>query len=253
MKKSFWVAVITILLFAFSDAQGQRWRLMRYEADLYISGVAFHGDIGLANRHLMNNINGYRPSIGFKPGFRVNQEITISLDLMYLMYGGKDEEGSTHIRTFTFNSHAFQHAVRAEYYIFGENRRLFSGALYNRRGMINNYNKVYVYAFAGVGGLLVKPKVKDQDGVEPFYNRFYDPGFHYTATFPLGAGMKWALDPRWSIGVELGYQFTLSDYLDGYASPFSEYKDSFYLNSVKMIYKIRNDRNNRPTFRKLYR
>ncbi len=88
-------------------------------------------------------------------------------------------------------------------------------------------------------------------------NHLSNPGYNnnsnYTAVFPLGAGVKWAIDPRWSIGAEMGYQFTLSDYLDGYASQWSKYNDSYFLTSVKAIYKIRNDRNGRPIFKKLYR
>ena len=69
----------------------------------------------------------------------------------------------------------------------------------------------------------------------------------------MGVGLKFELDPRWSIGVEAGYSFSLSDQIDGYASDFSEYNDSYYTASVKAIYKIRNDKNGRPVFKKLYR
>ncbi len=35
---------------------GQRWKLRRYEADLYVGAVSFHGDIGLANKPFANNV-----------------------------------------------------------------------------------------------------------------------------------------------------------------------------------------------------
>jgi len=255
MKNKLWIPIIVLLILTSFDGYGQRWKLRRYQADLYAGAVSFHGDIGLANKPLLNNINGMRPSIGFKSMFRITQDINASLDLAYIMYGGKDQEGSSHGRDYSFNSHAFQHVARVEYFIMGDSKRFISGAVYNRKGMINDYNKLYVYAFAGVGGVLSKSKVKDLNngGEEPLSNPGYNNNMVYTAVFPLGAGIKWAIDARWSIGVEIGYQFTLSDYLDGYSSEWSKYNDSYYLTSVKAIYHIRNDRKGRPMFRKLYR
>jgi len=255
MKNKLWIPIIALLVLTSIDGYGQRWKLRRYEADLYIGAVSFHGDIGLANKPLMNNLNGMRPSIGFKPGFKITQDLTVALDLAYIIYGGKDKEGSTHGRLYSFNSHAFQHLVRAEYYLIGEGRSFISGAMYNRKGMVNNYNKLYLYVFGGAGGVLSKSKVKDlnNNGEEPLTNPGYDNSMQYTAVFPVGGGAKWSIDPRWSIGVEIGYQFTLSDYLDGYSSAWSEYNDSYYLTTVKAILKIRNDRNGRPIFKKLYR
>lgn len=255
MKNKLWIPIIALLVLTSIDGYGQRWKLRRYEADLYIGAVSFHGDIGLANKPLMNNLNGMRPSIGFKPGFKITQDLTIALDLAYIIYGGKDKEGSSHGRLYSFNSHAFQHLVRAEYYLIGDGRSFISGAMYNRKGMVNDYNKLYLYVFGGAGGVLSKSKVKDlnNNGEEPLTNPGYDNSMHYTAVFPVGGGARWFIDTRWSIGVELGYQFTLSDYLDGYSSVYSEYNDSYYLTTIKAIYNIRNDRDGRPIFKKLYR
>ena len=255
MKNKIWIPIIALLVLTSIDGYGQQWKLRRYEVDLYIGAVSFHGDIGLANKPLMNNLNGMRPSIGFKPGFKITQDLTVALDLGYIIYAGKDQEGSTHGRLYSFNSHAFQHLVRVEYYLIGDGRSFISGAMYNRKGMVNNYNKLYLYIFGGAGGVLSKSKVKDlnNNGEEPLTNPGYDNSMQYTAVFPVGGGARWSIDPRWSIGVEIGYQFTLSDYLDGYSSAWSEYNDSYYLTTVKAIYMIRNDRNGRPIFKQLYR
>ena len=253
--RKLWIPIISLLLLTSLDGYGQRWKLRRYEANIYASAVSFHGDIGLANRHLMNNINGMRPSVGFKPAFQITQNLTAAVDLAYVMYGGKDEEGSSHGRLYSFNAHAFQHVARVEYYLLGDGRTLMSGAIYNRRGMINNYNKLYIYIFGGAGGSLSKSKVKDlrNEGEEPLWNEGYNNNWVYTPVFPLGGGIRFSLDPRWSIGVEVGYQFSLGDYLDGYSSRFSTYNDSYYLTSVKAIMHIRNNRNGVPVFRRLYR
>jgi len=254
MKNKLWIPIIALLLITSVDSYGQRWKLRRYEMDAYVGVVSFHGDIGLANKPFANTFNGMRPSFGVIPRFMIRENLAVSLDLGYLMYGGKDEEGSSHGRYYSFNSHAFQHIARVEFFIIGPRTAPITGAMYNRRGMVNNYNKIFVYAYAGAGGVLSKATVKDVNtGEEPITNPGYNNNMVYGAVFPLGAGVKWAIDPRWSIGVELGYTFSTSDLLDGYASQYSNYNDSYYLTSVKAIYKIRNDKQGRPIFKKLYR
>ena len=42
MKKRLWIPVIALLLVTSVDGWGQRWKLRRYELDMYVAGVAFH-------------------------------------------------------------------------------------------------------------------------------------------------------------------------------------------------------------------
>ncbi len=104
-------------------------------------------------------------------------------------------------------------------------------------------------------GILSKSTVKDlnNNGEEPINNPSYNNNAVYSVVFPLGLGIKFSIDPRWSVGADLGYNFSLSDEIDGYASEWSEYNDSYYNISVRAIYKIRNDKNGKPVFKKLYR
>ena len=162
---------------------------------------------------------------------------------------------SSHGRYFTFTSNAFVHGIRGEYYILGTRENIFMSGLYNRRGMVNSYNRLFLYLYGGASGILSKSHVKDlnNNGEEPLDNPGYNNNLVYSLVFPVGVGAKFDLDPRWSLGLEFGYSFSLSDQIDGYASSYSEYNDSYYTISVKGIYKIRNDKNGRPVFKKLYR
>jgi hypothetical protein len=255
MKNKLWIPVIALLLLTSVDGFGQRWKLRRYEMDMYVAGVSFQGDIGLADKPLANMINGFRPSIGINPRFMVRQNIAVALDLGWYMYGGKDEPGSSHGRNYSFTSNGFVHGIRGEYYILGTKERLLLSGMYNKRGMVNNYKRLYLYAYGGASGILSKSHVKDLDngGQEPLNNPGYNNNLVYSLVFPVGAGIKFEIDPRWSLGFEFGYSFSLSDEIDGYASQYSNYNDSYYTTSVKAIYKIRNDKNGRPIFQKLYR
>lgn len=253
MKRTFWILIAVILTFTAIDANGQRWKLRRYEMDIGISAVPFYGDIGLANQPFANAFNGLRPSIGITPRYKLMQNMSVSLDLSFLMFGGQDKEGSSHSRVYSFNTTVFQHYARIEYFLLGDEG--FRGlGIYNRRGMVNNYNRVYLYLYAGAGGLLSSATVKDENGDEPLDNPGYYPGVQYGFGFPVGGGIKLSLDPRWSMGVEMGYHFTTTDLLDGYSKEgFSNYNDTYYLITLKAVYRIRNDRNGRPIFNKYYR
>ncbi len=255
MKNKLWIPVIALLLITSVDGFSQRWKLRRYEVDLYVAGVAFQGDIGKANQPLANMVNGFRPSFGVTPRFMVTQNIAVAIDLAYSMYGGKDDPVSSHGRYYSFNSNAFVSGIRGEYYILGTRENIFASGMYNKRAMVNSYNRLFVYAFGGVSGILSKSKVKYAETGEaiPEDTPGYNNNAVYSVVFPVGAGVKMEIDPRWSIGFEAGYSFSLSDEIDGYASEWSEYNDSYYLFSVKGIYKIRNDKNGRPVFKKLYR
>ena len=255
MKNILWIPIIALLLLTSIDGYGQRWKLRRYELDMYVGVTTFHGDIGMANDSFANMFKGARPVFGVMPRFFIKRKFAVAVDLAYAMYGGKDDPESSHGRYYSFTSQAFVHGVRAEYYILGMAGPSFSGAVYNKRGMVDNYNKLYVFLYGGVSGVLSKATIKDldNDGEEPINNPGYNNNMVYSAVFPVGAGMKFSIDPRWSVGFELGYAFCLSDELDGYASELSEYPDSYYTLSVKGIYKIRNDKNGRPVFKKLYR
>jgi hypothetical protein len=255
MKNKLWIPIIALLLLTSIDGYGQRWKLRRYELDMYGGVTTFHGDIGMANESLANMFKGVRPVFGVMPRFFIKQKFAVAVDLAYAMFGGEDDPESSHGRYYSFNSQAFVHGVRAEYYILGMAGPSFSGAVYNKKGMVDNYNKLYVYLYGGVSGILSKATIKDldNDGEEPINDPDYNNNMVYSAVFPVGAGMKFSIDPRWSVGFELGYAFCMSDELDGYASELSEYPDSYYTLSVKGIYKIRNDKNGRPVFKKLYR
>ncbi|MEZ5072774.1 MAG: hypothetical protein R2751_17920 [Bacteroidales bacterium] len=256
MKKTLWIPLVLILLALTVESSAQQtWRLRRYEGQVYLATTSMYGDIGLANKPFANLFNGVRPSAGFTARYALTRNIGAAVDLSYLMYGGKDEVGSSHGRVYSFMTNAFQHTARIEMYVLGQDVRYRSAAMYNRRGMVNNFNKLNMYLYAGLGGSLSKARIYDlnNDRAEPLTNPGYHPEMQYAVVFPVGAGLKWALDARWSMGTEFGYQFTLTDKLDGYAPVASQYNDSYYVISLRAIYKLRNDRRNMPIFNKLYR
>ena len=98
MKNKLWIPIIALLLLTSVDGYGQRWKLRRYELDMYVAATSFHGDIGKANENLANMFNGVRPSFGVMPRFFITQNLAVAVDLAYVIYAGKDDEVSSHGR-----------------------------------------------------------------------------------------------------------------------------------------------------------
>ncbi len=82
------------------------------------------------------------------------------------------------------------------------------------------------YIFAGVGGIDFNPKQYVNTGNDIYkvalrdWQTEYDavenpePYSRYAFSIPFGAGFKYNLRGPWSVGIELGYRLTLTDYLD---------------------------------------
>jgi hypothetical protein len=109
--------------------------------------------------------------------------------------------------------------------------------------MLNNYSDIHLYLFGGIGGVLSNPKpLKD-------FNLIIRDDQKFGLVFPLGVGVKYSIDTKWSIGAEFGPRFTLTDGIDGYVSDFSDHNDFYYFTSINAIYKLRSDRRGLPVFR----
>jgi hypothetical protein len=69
-----------------------------------------------------------------------------------------------------------------------------------------------------------------------------------TAAVPLGAGIKYIISDKWIFGYEIGYRQTISDFLDGFQSPFSKRLDIYWISSFNLSYRIATSRRGLPIF-----
>lgn len=247
MKKNHWIYILLFILFIPLNTNAQSWRLIRYEAGLGLGTTHAFMDIGSENFGIPSfRFAGTRPNVFFDASFQVLEDLAVQLDLGYIQLSGKDPDSRG--RGLSFVTNSFEPVVRVEYNIIGGGRAFGSSATFNRRGMVNSYNTLRLYGFAGAGGILTKAKVKDINGDEAIGNPSYDNNLHFAAVFPMGLGLKYEIDSHWAVGFETGFRFALSDVLDGYQHPASQYRDKYMLTNVKAIYKIRNDRRGVPQF-----
>ncbi len=253
MNKKWATILLVVLVLIPAVTQAQRWKLRRYEAIFGIGTTNFFGDIGGTSSK--NNLLGLRdiqvqytrPALTLGLRYKLTGDMAVKFNLAFGMITGNDVDSRNDTRNFAFRSTIFEPSLQFEYYLLPEARGYSSAALFNRRGMINNYSKLYIYLFGGVGGVFYNPKPLNN-----FENRFNDNFSKFGAVFPVGLGVKYNIDAKWTLGIEFGRRFTTTDYIDGYTSQYSKHKDTYYLGIISAVYKIRSDRRGRPMLRDPY-
>jgi hypothetical protein len=239
----------------------QKWKLTRYEASFGVGFANYFGDIGgSADANNLYGIKDYsitgtRPSIIVDARYKILQNVAIKLHLGGVMLGGNDvgsinEKRGLDQKGYSFNTFAFEHTIQGEYAFLAEDRRSNSFAMFNRQGMLNNYSKVSMYVFGGVGGLAFKPFFKGQPN--PQWD-VLKTDFSYGLVFPLGIGAKYIIDNTSALNFEFGGRYVLADNVDGLdRGPTSikwdanKFNDIYYFASVSYIFRIKTSRQGYP-------
>ncbi|NMB73295.1 MAG: hypothetical protein GYA22_14235 [Bacteroidales bacterium] len=251
------IAAFLVIVVAAASGYSQRWKLVRYELILGAGTTSFFGDIGGgADR---NNLFGLkdirldatRPSLTLGLRYKFYQNFAGRFTLAYGMGAGTDIGAVNEARGYSFTTHIIEPSVIGEYYFISEDRRLASNAVYNRRGMINNYSRLGAYVFGGLAGIYFSPKLSNVRPGDRLVTNDYS---HISAAIPLGLGVKYVISDVWMVGFELGGRLSLSDFVDGYNPPVAGNKaqDIYYFTAFNAVYRIKNDRDNVPLFLKQY-
>ncbi|MFW5644609.1 MAG: hypothetical protein ACOCZL_01725 [Bacteroidota bacterium] len=251
MKKTAGLFLLWVFLMLSASVDAQRWKLRRYEASLGIAGTNFFSDVGksIDDQSFINNfktvqLQTTRPGLTFGLRYKITGDMAAKFNLAYGFLHGMDG-GNLDIRDYVISTTIIEPSLQFEYYLLPESRARFSTALFNRRGMINNYSRVYIYLFGGAGGTYYNAKAKKKIEVDPRFTA----GSGFAPVLPAGIGLKFSIDAVWSIGLEYGRRFTFTDNLDGISTQFSENNDIYDFAVFKAIYKVRTDRRGRPMLR----
>lgn len=255
MKKLAGLLLILIFVSLNFTVDAQRWKLRRYEISFGLAATSFYSDVGksVTDQNFVNSFSTVqlvttRPSFTTSFRYKISGNSAMRLNLSYGLLQGQDG-GNLENREYVMTTTIFEPSLVFEYYLLPEGRSFSSAALFNRRGMVNNYSNVYAYLFGGVGGGIYSAKAKEGINLD---DRF-EPGGGVATVFPVGVGLKYTLDSQWSIGFEFGRRFTLSDKLDGITTQASQNNDIYDFAVINAIYKVRTSRSGRPIFRSGYR
>lgn len=250
MVKRIIIVILAILFIIPFSAEAQNWKLKRYEVTFGIGTTNFFGDIG--GTESLQNLAGFkdiqlrytRPSFALGARYRIAGNMAVKLNLIYGFTAGNDTGSRNEKRRFAFNSTIFEPSIQFEYYILPESIRA-SSALFTHRGMMNNFARLNIYLFTGVGGVFFNPKPKE--ALIPVFNDNFS---KFGLVIPIGVGLKIPFNSKWSFGLELGRRFTTTDYIDGYNPIYSKHNDTYYFGVINAVYNIRTDRRGYPIFRR---
>jgi len=254
MQKLLFASAFILLSFS---VFGQKWKLTRYEAILGVGTANYFGDIGSVTT--TNNwyglkdisIRGIRPSFLAGARYKITQETSVKLNVILLMLGATDKSGTNPIRNYAFNTFGLEHSVQMEYSFLSDDSRRGSFALYNRRGMLNNYSKIGIYILGGIGGLVYYPFMI-KDSVYDKRNETFNESLSYTAVTFGGLGAKMLVNNSMAFSVEFTGRYAMTDLLDGFTSRYSKFNDVYYFVNFNIIYRIKTSRKGYPIIFKSY-
>jgi hypothetical protein len=241
------VILIVLMFFTISGGYSQKWKLRRYEAIAGIGTAHYFGDIGgSADKNNLFGIKDIelfntRPSFYLGARYKIRYNMAIKANFIFGFLKGDDEGSKNNDRNLAFNAMIFEPSAQFEYSIISEEQKYRTSAMFNKRGMINNYSHYNIYAFAGVGGVFGWPKPLKE------LENYYDPQMEFGLTFPIGLGVKYVMSSNLSLGLEFGGRLTTTDYLDGYhREEFSKANDIYYFAVFNAIYRLKTSRRGFP-------
>lgn len=236
------LAIILVFALAISGSlNAQVWKKTPIEAFAGLSGLHYFGDIGgspdASNLGGLRDINflKIRPGIYFGARYRIAKPLQIKAYFASGFLAQSDFGSRNEGRKFAFLTFTNELSLLAEFYIIPESDDNYFYSIMQIRGGLRHFRQPWaVYVFGGAGALqfLVSPRESLVGS-----NRFIDDK-NFTVVIPAGLGVKYAIMPRISMGMELGVKYTFTDFLDGFTSPTSQHNDIFYSFVLKANYKL---------------
>ncbi len=254
MKKL--VLLLLIVLFAV-NANAQRWKLKRYRLYIGVASANYFGDIGGAatesNWFGIKDLdfNMSRPAYHIGVLYKIDKFIDVKINFNYGTLSGTDERSKLENRGLEFRSTILEPSLQVNYIFYSSDKGGGSGRIFSRKGMLNNYSKINYYVFGGFGAAWATPHISEelmQERQSTVGMNEFNTNNNVTLVTPLGLGAFFILNSSWEIGLELGGRITLTDYVDGFSSKWSNSKDIYYLTSLTAIYRIKTKRNGWPQF-----
>ena len=253
-SKQLRISIVIGILFCLilEPVYGQRWKLRRYEVGAGLGAMQVFGDIGgtIDDDNLLGlkdiKFDETHMVIPAYARYKVDPVYSFKANLA-LGFGSGDDADSKNDRGRSYKTTLGEFSIQAEYYFIPEEKKYKSAAMFNRRGMINNYMSFSAYGFVGIGASYSKAKVTFTEDINPLVDDFKANSFGMV--IPFGLGVKYIIDDRWLLFGELGYRYTLNDYIDGYTqTQGSKHNDVYYFLSFSVGYRLETTRKGLPGF-----
>lgn len=239
------------------------WKKYRKEVFVSVGSANFLGDLGGSAKEGTSfgprdlNFSQTRTAFGFGARYKVKRWMNVAGKFNYLILKGDDAKSANPIRNnrnLNFRSNVFELSARAE---FGYQSSRTSG---NRYGIKKNYSAASknlthnLFGFIGIGAFYFSSQGKDATGnyvaLKPLHTEGQGlPGgpkqySSISVCIPVGVFYKLNFNKKWSLGVEVAFRKTFTDYIDDVGSNYYDRKaleDNYGLASAQMADPSRGD------------
>ena len=220
-------------LYSQALARPNAWKKYRKEVIVSVGASGFLGDLGGRNTIGKDfspvdlEVAATRPAVSAAFRYKLNKNINWHSSFNYLLLTGNDNlttEQYRNNRNLNFKSNIFELATRVEFGISSFKRP----GVYSLKKSLIRTSKTRAYellGFVGVGVFYFNPK-----GIDPTTNKYVAlqplhtegqglPGGpkqykRVSISIPMGAALHVILNKYWSVGMELCYRKTFTDYID---------------------------------------
>jgi hypothetical protein len=199
------------LVYTFIVALGLNTTATAQDYDLggFVGASFYNGELypGLDNGFL-NAFRGFRPAIGGLARYNFNPHLSLRGNLNFGYVAGYDAYGNKGTprepRNLSFHSPLLELSALVEVNLM----KYVAGS--------KSY-KVAPYVFAGVGGFYFSPHAYKDGTKYSLRPLVTEPGKSYSPVslaIPAGIGIKYNIRNDWTLGFEVGWRKTFTDYLD---------------------------------------
>lgn len=230
MKKLLLIAFIGLGIQSGLRAQGMDFGINLGAAN-YMGEIG--GDVGTANPWLLD-MKFQQTNMAFGGFYRYhfNERLAAKIQLNYVRIEGADSlsnEPTRVARNLSFRTDIFEAMLTGEYNFFIKHDM-------NRRS--RKRVDFRSYAFAGIGALLYYPHAKLNDKwyyLRPLATEGIDKQYdEMTIAVPLGLGAHFTFNRKTRIGLEVGYRFAFTDYLDDISTRYAPDNELPYAESIAL-------------------
>lgn len=243
MKKLNYLLVVLFITSVVQYSSAQGWKFYRHEVNAGIGVSNFLGELGGSPgvgtngwKDLRFNATRFTTTFGYK--YMIHPYISVRGNFYIGMLNGQDAHTENEIRrnrNLSFRSMIYELAVLAEIYPFRE-RNYHAYRLRALKG--KNVLNLSPYVVLGVSVIGFNPKAEYNGqwyALQPLGTEGQGIGDNpdqysrISVAFPMGIGLKYAINKQWSVSFEFSGRYTLTDYIDDVSGNYY-YKDEIVNN-----------------------
>lgn len=248
MKRVF--LLLLLFVFLYPVANGQLWKLRRYEVYGGVGTAQVFGDIGgftigenaLGFKDLLIKQTRFNLKAGIR--YRAQEKLAFTFDLNFGLMSASDAKGSNESRGYESSITLFEPIIKAEYYFLKNNAESSYRFIKGEKTINSVVARLDGYIYAGLGPVIYKATPNEALEERDIKNS------GLALAVPIGLGINYLFAPNSLIGFDFGLRYTTSDYIDGYTSQFSRRNDVYYFMTFVYTYKLKTSEKGLPSFRK---